>query len=118
MSRLTAETDPPSAGPNPLALENEDRRRPGQEHLRPDQFDLPASRDQSSQEVQEMGRFTVSTDPARARVLLWGTGVVEEYRDGMELPAGDYWLEVSAERYQTHRAKVQHGTGRRSCEWI
>ena len=56
-----------------------------------------------------VGRLTVETNPAGARVRLLGD--LNEYREGMELRAGEYLLEVSAEGYETHVARVRNGLG-------
>ena len=51
--------------------------------------------------------FTVMTEPATARVRI--LNIEERYRTGMELPAGDYRVEVSAGGYDSVVETVRHG---------
>ena len=52
--------------------------------------------------------FAVVVDPAHARVRLLNAD--SPYRAGMELSAGSYRVEASAEGYETGRETVAHGT--------
>ena len=51
--------------------------------------------------------FTVVAEPATARVRI--LDIAERYRPGMDLPVGDYRIEVSAEGYETAVETVRHG---------
>ena len=51
--------------------------------------------------------FTVETDPPGASVRI--LNIAERYVPGMELPAGEYRLEASAEGYETTAEIVHHG---------
>ena len=51
--------------------------------------------------------FTVVVNPAHARVRLLNAG--SPYRAGMELAAGSYRVEASAEGHETRRETVAHG---------
>ncbi len=52
--------------------------------------------------------FTVIPTPSSARVRLLNHD--GRYRAGMELPPGEYHVEVSARGYETEEVTVQHGT--------
>ena len=52
--------------------------------------------------------FTVLTEPAVARVRI--LNIEERYRPGIELPAGEYRVEASAEGYETVVEMVRHGS--------
>ena len=52
--------------------------------------------------------FTVLTEPGRARVRF--VDIEDRYRPGMELPAGEYRVEVSLEGYETIVEIVRHGS--------
>ena len=52
--------------------------------------------------------FTVAVTPAAAQVRILNVGA--PYRAGMELAAGSYEVEASAEGYETGRETVAHGT--------
>ena len=55
-----------------------------------------------------MQPFTVETTPAGASIRI--LDIAEQYRAGMELPAGDYRVEASATGYETAVAIVRHGS--------
>ena len=57
-----------------------------------------------------MQPFTVETVPASARVRLLDGD--QQYRAGMELPAGDYRVEVVADGYETAVERVRHSSER------
>ena len=52
--------------------------------------------------------FTVLTEPAGARVRI--LNIVERYRPGMDLPAGEYRVEASFDGYETIVEIVRHGS--------
>ena len=51
--------------------------------------------------------FTIMAEPAEARIRIMN--IPQRYQEGMELPAGDYEVEVSAEGYTTVTETVIHG---------
>ncbi|QEP42381.1 hypothetical protein D5085_04050 [Ectothiorhodospiraceae bacterium BW-2] len=62
---------------------------------------------QSDWEQSHHYPFTIQTEPANARVRIMN--ITEPYRPGMELPDGDYYVEVSAEGRDKWLEWVKHG---------
>ncbi|MDY0268421.1 FlgO family outer membrane protein [Trichloromonas sp.] len=70
---------------------------------------LPVTSPAEPAENLPKGRLYVSSEPARAKIRILNIGPV--YREGMELAAGSYHVEVSAPGYRTDRQWVKLAAG-------